>query len=63
MSESYGGMEMRAVECRCGEHLEARNDGELLEETRRHIEQDHPEGFTEADLKRMIATDAYDLAA
>jgi hypothetical protein len=54
---------MRAVECPCGEHLEARNDEQLLEEARRHSDREHPDQYSEADLKRIVATDAYDQAA
>ena len=32
---------MRAADCSCGEHLEARNGGELLEAAKRHASADH----------------------
>jgi hypothetical protein len=54
---------MRAVECPCGEHVEARNDEGLLEDMRRHADEQHPDQYSDAELKRILATGAYDQAA
>ena len=34
---------MRALDCSCGQHLEADNDEELFERAREHVDTDHPE--------------------
>lgn len=34
---------MRALDCSCGQHLEADNDEELFERARKHVDVDHPE--------------------
>jgi predicted small metal-binding protein len=34
---------MRALDCDCGQHLEAANDEELFERAREHVDRDHPE--------------------
>jgi len=49
----------RAVDCTCGEHLEAKSDSELLDAFRRHADEDHPE-WTEADVKAHLVRFAYD---
>ena len=52
---------MRAVDCPCGEHLEARNDTELLEGVKQHSNQDHPEEYSDTDLRVLVDTAAYDV--
>ena len=53
---------MRVIECNfCGETLSAANDGELVEETRRHMDELHPEqGQDDARVREVVATQAYD---
>lgn len=51
---------MRAVECPCGEYLEARNDGELLEKAKQHAATEHEGTYSESDLKILVDTAAYD---
>lgn len=51
---------MRAVDCPCGEYLEAQNDTRLLEAARKHNEEDHPGDYSDTDLRRLIDTSAYD---
>jgi hypothetical protein len=53
---------MRAVECPCGEYLEARNDTELLEAAKEHASEDHEGRYTEGELRVLIDTTAYDTA-
>ena len=38
---------MRAVECPCGEHLEARNDSELVERAKQHAGETHEGRYSE----------------
>jgi hypothetical protein len=54
---------MRAVECPCGEALEARNDSELFEATKRHASENHGDQYSEGDLKLLVDTRAYDTAS
>ena len=52
---------MRAVECPCGEYVEAQSDEKLFEETRRHATEAHPEEYQDSELKTLIATSGYDV--
>ena len=54
---------MRAVECPCGEHLEGNNDETLVEEMRKHTDEDHPGEYEDWQLRQMVTTTAYDSAA
>lgn len=51
---------MRAVECPCGEYLEARNDSELLEAAKEHASEAHEGRYAEGELRVLIDTSAYD---
>ncbi len=53
---------MRAVDCPCGEHLEGRNDTDLLEKARAHAAEDHPDDdqYSEVRLRTLVNTAAYD---
>lgn len=51
---------MRAVDCPCGEYLEGTNDTELLEAAKRHTNEEHPGQYSDADLRILINTAAYD---
>jgi hypothetical protein len=53
-------MEMRAVDCPCGEHFEGTNDTQLVAELKRHSSDDHDDEYSEADLRLMVNTSAYD---
>jgi hypothetical protein len=57
------GASMRAVECPCGEHLEGNNDETLVEEMRKHADEDHPGEYEDWQLRQMVTTTAYDSAA
>jgi hypothetical protein len=52
---------MRAVECPCGEYVEAQSDEKLFEETRRHATEAHPDQYQDSELKTLIATSGYDV--
>jgi hypothetical protein len=54
---------MRAVECPCGEHFEAQTDTGVLEELKKHAGEEHPDEYSEADLRLVVNTSAYDAAA
>lgn len=51
---------MRAVDCPCGEYLEGSTDAELLESAKRHATEEHPGQYTDADLRILVSTAAYD---
>jgi hypothetical protein len=52
---------MRAVDCpKDGEYLEGSNDTELLEAAKRHNQEEHPDEYSEADLRILVNTAAYD---
>ena len=34
---------MRALDCDCGQHLEAADDQKLFDEAKEHLNRDHPE--------------------
>ena len=53
---------MRAVDCPCGEYLEGRNESDLLEKARQHANQEHEGEYSDADLRVLIDTSAYDVA-
>lgn len=53
-------MSMRAVDCPCGEYLKGRNDGNLLEVVKQHANADHEGKYSEAELKLLVNTAAYD---
>ena len=53
---------MRAMECplECN-HLEAENDEELFNATRKHADEVHPEqGFTDEQLRSIIKENVYE---
>jgi predicted small metal-binding protein len=53
---------MRAMDCPLeGHHLEAENHEELFKEARKHADEVHSEqGFTDAQLRTLIAENVYD---
>jgi hypothetical protein len=51
---------MRAVDCPCGEHLEGRNDTQLLEAMKRHASDEHEGEYSDAQLRLLVDTSAYD---
>jgi hypothetical protein len=52
---------MRALDCDCGQHLEAANDQKLFDEAQKHVNRDHPEMQLSAEQAREIVTQkAYD---
>ena len=51
---------MRAVDCTCGEHFEGSTDAALFDELKKHADEDHEDDLTEADLRLMVNTSAYD---
>ncbi len=53
---------MRAVDCPCGEFLEARSDADLLEVAKQHSDEAHPGRYSETELRILINTTAYNSA-
>ncbi len=51
---------MRAVECPCGEYLEARSDSDLIEVAKQHASSAHEGQYSDADLRVLVNTSAYD---
>ena len=52
---------MRALDCECGRHLEARDDDELYGLAREHVDRDHPEmGLSDEQVRGIVAEGAYD---
>lgn len=55
---------MRAIDCGCGEHLEAPDTMALLRATREHVARAHPElKLTDDQVAVLIAVDAYTVGA
>jgi len=54
---------MRAVDCPCGEHVEADSDARLIEAIKGHTDEVHPDRYEDADLRILVSTTAYDAAA
>jgi predicted small metal-binding protein len=52
---------MRALDCDCGQHLEAANDEELFVQAREHVDRDHPEmQLSDEHVRGIVAEGAYD---
>lgn len=51
---------MRAMDCDCGEHLEAATDEAMFEKARRHVDQNHPEmELTDEQVQGLISEKSY----
>ncbi len=55
---------MRAVDCACGEHLQAGDDDALVREANAHASKRHAEdpAYSELDMMAMVDRDGYDEA-
>ncbi len=52
---------MRALECDCGQHLEATDDQKLFDKAQEHVNRDHPEMQLSAkQVREIVAENAYD---
>lgn len=52
---------MRALDCECGQQLEAANDEELLQRAREHVDRDHPDmDLSDEQIRGNVAEGAYD---
>ena len=52
---------MRALDCECGQHLEAANDEELVERAREHVDRDHSDmGLSDEQVRGIVRQGAYD---
>ncbi|MGH3047812.1 MAG: MFS transporter [Gaiellaceae bacterium] len=55
-------VDMRAIECPCGHHLEGADDEELFRLARQHVEEHHPDmERSDEQLRARVAADAYDV--
>ncbi len=54
---------MRAVDCPCGEHIEADSDQALVERLAEHANEAHPGRYEESELRLLVSTSAYNAAA
>jgi predicted small metal-binding protein len=51
---------MRALDCNCGQHLEAATDEELFRAVRAHIDQAHPElQLTDQEIRDLMVVKGY----
>jgi predicted small metal-binding protein len=46
---------VKAVHCPCGEVIEAETDDELVEKTKQHVRDDHPELVTEYTREKILS--------
>jgi hypothetical protein len=51
---------MRAVDCWCGELIQAENDGDLARGLREHVAEAHGDEHDEGAVRERIATRAYE---
>jgi predicted small metal-binding protein len=52
---------MRALDCDCGQHLEAADDQKLFDEAQKHLNRDHPEMLLNDErMREIVAEKAYD---
>ena len=51
---------MRAVECPCGEPLQARTDADLVQAAKQHADEAHQGEYSDTDLRMLVDTSAYD---
>jgi predicted small metal-binding protein len=53
--------DVRALDCECGQHLEAANDDELFDRAREHVDQVHPDmGLSDEQVRGIVEQGAYD---
>ena len=52
---------MRALDCSCGQHLEADNDEELFERAWDHMDAEHPEiELSDKKVRHIVDRGAYE---
>ncbi len=54
---------MRAVDCPCGEHIEADSDASLTDRLAEHANEAHRGRYEESELRLLVSTSAYNAAA
>jgi hypothetical protein len=61
---SRKGAPMRAIDCPCGHHFEAKDDEQLFRLCRDHVDRDHPEmERSDEQLRERVAADGYEAVA
>jgi predicted small metal-binding protein len=52
----------REVVCTCGHVMTGRDDDDLYQKVRRHVDDEHPElNWTQSDIQLYVNTKAYDV--
>jgi len=52
---------VRALDCSCGQHLEADNDEKLFKRARKNVDTDHPEmELSDEKVRRIVDRGAYE---
>ena len=52
---------MRALDCDCGQHLEAADDEKLFDKAKEHVNRDHPEmQLGDEQVREIVAEKAYE---
>jgi predicted small metal-binding protein len=52
---------VKALDCSCGQHLEADNVEELFERTREHVDSEHPEmELSDEKVRQIVDRGAYE---
>ena len=52
---------MRVIDCDCGETLQAANDDDLVQATRRHVDEAHSEmNLSDDQVRELVESKAYD---
>ena len=52
---------MRVIDCDCGATLQAANDDDLFQQTRKHVDEQHSDmEMSDDQVKSLIADQAYD---
>jgi predicted small metal-binding protein len=52
---------MRVIDCDCGHTLQAANDDDLVQVTRNHMAEAHPDQDTDEEgIRALVADQAYD---
>ena len=52
---------MRVIDCDCGETLSAANDDDLIQATRRHVDEAHPDmEMNDEQVRELVTSKAYE---
>jgi predicted small metal-binding protein len=52
---------MRVIDCDCGATVQAANDDDLFQATRRHVDEAHPDmEMSDEQVRELVASKAYE---